>query len=68
MSHGGRYRGDLYKGHSTHLIAKETAGAKYDAARKWGIEIITVNWLLQSIEKEKVLDENLFRLLAINQR
>jgi hypothetical protein len=67
MSHGGRYRGDLYKGCSTHLIAKETVGAKYDAACKWGIEIVTVDWLLQSIEKEKILDENLFRLLTIDQ-
>lgn len=67
MSHGGRYRGDLYKGYSTHLIAKKTVGAKYHAACKWGIEIVTVYWLLQSIEKEKILDENLFRLLTIDQ-
>ena len=68
MNYGGRYRGDLAKDYCTHLIAKGTVGAKYDAARKWGVEIVTVDWLLQSIKSEKLLDENLYRLIIVEQR
>ena len=68
MSHGGRYRGGLYKDQSTHLIAKDTVGAKYDAARKWGAEIVTVDWLLRSIKKGELLDENDFRLVSGDER
>ena len=66
LNHGGQYRGDLCKDQTTHLVAKDAVGAKYDAACKWGIEIVTVEWLLRSIDKEKLLDENLYRLNTFN--
>ena len=66
MSHGGRYRGALHKDYSTHLIAKDAVGPKYDAARKWGVEIVSVEWLLQCIEKEKVLDGSPFLVHAVD--
>ena len=66
LEHGGQYRGDLYKDQTTHLIAKDAVGAKYDAARKWGVEIVTIEWLLRTIDEEELQDENLYRLNTFN--
>lgn len=59
---GGQYRGNLTK-EVTHLIAKLPSGPKYTYAGEWGIKIVSVEWLQQSIERGMILEENLFHLL-----
>ena len=61
-ANGGDYRANLTKD-VTHLIAKEPSGAKYNFANQWGIKIISVEWLEQSLERGMILDENLYHLL-----
>lgn len=59
---GGSYRANLTK-EVTHLIAKEPSGMKYTYAGEWGIKIVSVEWLEQSIERGMILEETLFHLL-----
>lgn len=59
---GGQYRGNLTK-EVTHLIAKVPSGPKYTYAGDWGIKIVSIEWLNQSLERGMILEENLFHLL-----
>ena len=59
---GGQYRGNLTK-EVTHLIAKVPSGPKYTYAGEWGIKIVSIEWLWQSIERGMILEENLLHLL-----
>ena len=61
-ANGGDYRANLTKD-VTHLIAKEPSGAKYNFANQWGIKIIAVEWLEQSLERGMILEESLYHLL-----
>jgi hypothetical protein len=49
-----RVLGALYtenmRSSNTHLICKEAKGAKYDKAMKWGLYVISVNWLYHIME------------------
>ncbi|XP_019339085.1 DNA topoisomerase 2-binding protein 1 isoform X2 [Alligator mississippiensis] len=45
---------------STHLVAKEPDGSKYEAAKKWDLPAITMAWLLQSARMGKKADESKF--------
>ena len=58
---GGEYRGNLTRDVS-HLIAKEPSGAKYNFAGQWGIRVVAVEWLEQSLERGMILDETLYSL------
>lgn len=58
---GGEYQGNLTK-ECTHLIAKVPSGAKYTHAGNWGIKIVAVEWLEQSLERGMTLDETFFNL------
>lgn len=58
-SNGGDYRGDLTK-EVTHLIACKPAGDKYNYARQWGLRVVSIEWLQQSLERGMILDESLF--------
>ena len=58
-NNGGQYRGDLTK-EVTHLIAHVASGAKYLHAKQWGIHVITIEWLQQSLERGMILDEALY--------
>ncbi|RDW94655.1 hypothetical protein BP5796_00418 [Coleophoma crateriformis] len=53
---GGVYSGDLSKD-ITHLITYRTEGAKYNAAKKWGLRIVAVEWLRDSLQRGMILDE-----------
>ena len=59
---GGEYRGNLTRD-VTHLVAKEPTGQKYSYAGQWGIKVVSVEWLSQSLERGMILDESLFNLL-----
>ena len=58
---GGVYQGNLTKD-CTHLIAKVPSGAKYTHAGNWGVKIVAVEWLEQSLERGMTLDETLYNL------
>lgn len=65
---GGEYRGNLTRD-ITHLIAKVPSGTKYKYATEWGIKVVAVEWLVQSLERGMILDENLYNLqLAASER
>ncbi|KAF8852303.1 BRCT domain-containing protein [Acephala macrosclerotiorum] len=67
-ANGAIYEGDLTK-QITHLISFRTEGAKYRAARSWGLRIVSVEWLRDSIERGMILDEKLYDLaLPIDER
>ena len=61
IENGGQYQGNLTKD-CTHLIAKVPSGAKYTHAGNWGIKIVAVEWLEQSLERGMTLDEPLYNL------
>ena len=56
---GGEYWGDLTK-EVSHLIALKPSGNKYNFARLWGIKVVSIEWLQQSLERGMILDEALF--------
>lgn len=58
-ANGGGYSGELNR-KCTHLIASKPEGQKYLAARKWGLKIVSIEWLDQTIERGMVLDEQFF--------
>ena len=35
---------------NTHLICKESKGAKYEKAAKWGLHVVSVEWLYHTME------------------
>ena len=61
VENGGQYQGNLTKD-CTHLIAKVPSGAKYTHAGNWGIKIVAVEWLEQSLERGMTLDETCYNL------
>lgn len=56
---GAQYHGDLTKA-VTHLIAAKPTGAKYDRARQWGITLVSLRWLEDSLERGMILDESCY--------
>ncbi|POS84026.1 hypothetical protein EPUL_005711, partial [Erysiphe pulchra] len=56
---GATYDGDLTRT-ITHLISLRTDGAKYKAAKSWGLKIVSIEWLYQSLERGMILEEKLF--------
>jgi len=56
---GAVYEGDLTK-QITHLISFRTEGAKYKAAKSWGLQIVSIEWLHHSLERGMILDEKLY--------
>ena len=58
-ANGATYEGDLTK-QITHLISFRTEGAKYKAAKSWGLNIVSIEWLRDSLERGMILDEKLY--------
>jgi DNA replication regulator DPB11 len=58
-TNGAVYEGDLTK-QITHLISYRTEGAKYKAAKSWGLRIVSPEWLHHSLERGMILDEKLY--------
>jgi DNA replication regulator DPB11 len=61
---GATHSGDLTRA-TTHLIAREPKGKKYDMAPKWGVKVVAEEWLRDSLERGMALDESLY-LLTMN--
>jgi DNA replication regulator DPB11 len=60
-SHGGEYHPDLSR-QCTHLLCASSSGKKYEAALKWGIACVGIEWLFQSIERGMALEAKFFTL------
>ncbi|KAL9051998.1 MAG: hypothetical protein Q9162_005663 [Coniocarpon cinnabarinum] len=58
-ANGATYHGDLTKV-VTHLIAAAPTGKKYEYATQWGIKLVTIEWLQQSLQRGMVLEETLY--------
>ncbi|EDU48754.1 subunit of DNA polymerase II [Pyrenophora tritici-repentis Pt-1C-BFP] len=58
-ANGGEYHGDLTKS-VTHLIAATPSGKKYEHALNWGMKIVALEWLEQSLERGMVLEETYY--------
>jgi DNA replication regulator DPB11 len=58
-ANGGVYEGDLTK-QISHLISFRVEGAKYKAAKSWGLKIVSIEWLHDSLERGMILDEALY--------
>jgi len=56
---GAEYHGDLTKA-VTHLVAAAPKGKKYEYARQWGVKVVALLWLTDSLERGMVLDEALY--------
>ncbi|KAH7307978.1 BRCT domain-containing protein [Stachybotrys elegans] len=59
VANGGKHTADFTR-QCTHLIVNEPEGKKYAAAKTWNIYTVTLDWLLQSIERGMILDETKF--------
>lgn len=60
-SHGGTYHPDLTR-QCTHLLCVSAAGKKYEAALKWDIPCVGIEWLFQSLERGMALEPKYFTL------
>lgn len=58
-SNGGLYTGDLTK-RVTHLVVCRPEGRKYQAAKNWGVQTVSVEWVHDSIERGLILDEKCY--------
>ena len=56
---GGEHFGDLNKS-VTHLIAMKPTGQKYKYAQVWGLKVVSMEWLDDSIERGMTLEESLY--------
>lgn len=59
QANGGIYTGDLTK-RVTHLIAYKPEGRKYQAAKNWGIQTVSIEWVRDSVERGMILDEKCY--------
>ncbi|KXX82659.1 S-M checkpoint control protein rad4 [Madurella mycetomatis] len=58
-SNGGVYTGDLTK-RVTHLIVYKPEGRKYQAAKNWGVQTVSIEWVNDSVERGLILDEKCY--------
>lgn len=53
---GGEYSGAMKLNFTTHLIVNKPEGQKYKMAQKFGVKVVNIDWLHDSIEKGHCLD------------
>ncbi|PAA85277.1 hypothetical protein BOX15_Mlig030250g4, partial [Macrostomum lignano] len=56
VKNGGRYTGNLVVGECTHLIVARPVGQKYNYARNWKINCVSLQWVVDSDRKQCCLD------------
>eukprot|EP01039_Chlorochromonas_danica_P003639 gene3639-3984_t len=60
---GGKWKNDLEQNVTTHLIACEAKGAKYEHARSWGtVHIVTMQWIEACAKQKQWLPEEKYYL------
>jgi hypothetical protein len=68
---GIKYCGDLISGWSTHLVVNDTtfndesSSKKIQVAAKWGVPIVRLQWLLDSIQEGEPLCEDTYLMKGI---
>ncbi|KAI0859138.1 hypothetical protein F4860DRAFT_484021 [Xylaria cubensis] len=58
-ANGGEYVADLSR-RVTHLIVARPEGKKYNAACRWGIHCISIEWLHDCVERGMILNEECY--------
>nr|OQO23490.1 hypothetical protein B0A51_08930 [Rachicladosporium sp. CCFEE 5018] len=58
-NNGAEYHGDMTK-QVTHLIVAKPEGAKYAAAKAWGVATVSAKWLSDSLTRGMALDPGLY--------
>lgn len=48
---------------TTHLICPAPEGPKYEASVKWGVPVVSKNWLLQCVIHKRRLPENKYPII-----
>ncbi|KAL1302302.1 hypothetical protein AAFC00_002717 [Neodothiora populina] len=64
---GATYNGDLTRA-VTHLVARRPEGLKYERAKQWGLNVVSIRWLQQSLERGMVLEASLYDPLLSEDR
>ncbi|KAH3767575.1 topoisomerase (DNA) II binding protein 1 [Pelomyxa schiedti] len=57
---GGKFNATFSKNHTTHLISGQACGRKYEAAIKWGIPVVSLDWLTLCVMKGELLETQSF--------
>lgn len=47
---------------TTHLICPAPEGPKYEASVKWGVPVVSKEWLLKCVTSKQRLPENKFTI------
>ncbi|KAI8945969.1 hypothetical protein F4801DRAFT_566360 [Xylaria longipes] len=58
-ANGGEYVADLSR-RVTHLVVSRPEGKKYNAACRWGIRCISIEWLHDCVERGMILNEECY--------
>ena len=66
QANGAEYHANLTKS-VTHLLAHKTEGEKYRYASLWGLKIVSLEWLVDSLDRGMILDEELYNPLTPQQ-
>ena len=56
---GATYHGDLSKS-VTHLVAAVSQGKKYEFARQWGVPVVTLRWVTDSLRRRMALESSYY--------
>ena len=59
LANGAQYHGDLTKA-VTHLIAAKPEGKKYQYALSWGLKVVPLEWLKDSLARGMALEEECY--------
>ena len=59
IQNGAEYSGHLVK-EVSHLVASKPDGEKYRHAHMWGLKVVSLEWLVDSVERGMALDETLY--------
>lgn len=63
VANGAEYHGDLTKT-VTHLLAYKAEGEKFRHANMWGLKIVSLEWLMDSLERGMILEEAMYNPLT----
>ncbi|KAI5310292.1 hypothetical protein KEM55_008944 [Ascosphaera atra] len=58
-ANGANFQKDLTK-EATHLIAKAPTGKKFEFATAWGVRVVSLKWVKDSVARGMILDESLY--------
>ena len=54
---GAKYTDNLRRNKNTHLVVPTAEGTKYEAAKKWGLHVVTVEWLHACVKAGRRVSE-----------